>query len=116
MTRTLSAIGATLLVLQLSACGAGGSDSGEAAAGPWTYTDGSGKTVELDERPTRIIAHAYAAAALMEFGIKPIARLRRRADRGRRRPQERRLHRHRGPRRGVGQDRRREGRRRCGPT
>ncbi len=27
----------------------------------------------LDETPTRIIAHAYAAAALMEFGIKPIA-------------------------------------------
>ena len=41
--------------------------------GPWSYTDGSGKTVTLDERPVRIIAHAYAAAALMEFGIKPIA-------------------------------------------
>ena len=44
-----------------------------AAAEGFTFTDGSGKTVELDERPTRIIAHAYAAAALMEFGIKPIA-------------------------------------------
>ena len=44
-----------------------------ATPGPWTFTDGSGKTVTLDERPTRIIAHAYAAAALMEFGIKPIA-------------------------------------------
>jgi iron complex transport system substrate-binding protein len=41
-------------------------------AGPWSFTDGSGKTVTLDERPTRIIAHAYAAAALMEFGITPI--------------------------------------------
>ena len=27
----------------------------------------------LDAVPTRIVAHAYAAAALMEFGIKPIA-------------------------------------------
>jgi len=43
------------------------------AASGWSFTDGSGKTVELDEVPTRIIAHAHAAAALLEFGIKPIA-------------------------------------------
>jgi iron complex transport system substrate-binding protein len=67
-------IGAALLsLLLLSGCGSSSSDSGDAVSGPWAFTDGSGKKVELDERPTRIIAHAYAAAALMEFGIKPIA-------------------------------------------
>ena len=39
----------------------------------WSYTDGSGKEVRLDQRPTRIIAHASAASALMSFGIEPIA-------------------------------------------
>jgi iron complex transport system substrate-binding protein len=43
------------------------------ATSGWSFTDGSGKTVELDEVPTRIIAHAHAAAALIEFGITPIA-------------------------------------------
>lgn len=43
-----------------------------AKAGPWTFTDGSGKTVELDRTPQRIIAHAGAAAALMTYGIKPV--------------------------------------------
>lgn len=81
MVRRLVAIGAILILMgALTACGSddssnagttGGSDT--TATGAWTYTDGSGKTVTLDERPTRIIAHAYAAAALMEFGIRPIA-------------------------------------------
>ena len=73
--RRWGAVGAVVLVaVALAACGSDSDDGGEAAAtGPWTYTDGAGKTVTLDERPTRIIAHAYSAAALMEFGIKPIA-------------------------------------------
>ena len=67
-----------------TACG-GGSD-GEATADDataddatttvedgWSYTDGSGKEVCLDQRPARIIAHASAASALMSFGIEPIA-------------------------------------------
>jgi ABC-type Fe3+-citrate transport system substrate-binding protein len=33
---------------------------------------GDGKTYTAPEVPKRIIAHAYAAAALMEFGIKPV--------------------------------------------
>lgn len=49
------------------------SDSGDnaAASGPWSFTDGSGQVVEADKTPTRIIAHAGEAAALMSFGIKP---------------------------------------------
>jgi iron complex transport system substrate-binding protein len=80
-----------MALLVVSACGAAGQSGSSpapaaaaatappsaAAASPtpggWTFTDGSGKTVTLDERPARIIAHAYSAAALMEFGIRPIA-------------------------------------------
>jgi iron complex transport system substrate-binding protein len=53
--------------------GAAGTTPAASADGPWSFIDGSGKTVTLDDRPARIIAHAYAAAALMEFGITPIA-------------------------------------------
>lgn len=65
-----------LLVAALSAvltgCGSG-ADTGDAAtSGPWSFTDGSGKVVTADKTPTRIIAHAGEAAALMSFGIKPV--------------------------------------------
>src|SRR5262245_40783424 len=73
--RRWGAVGAVVLAAaMLAACGSDSSgDAAATATGPWTYTDGAGKTVTLDEPPTRIIAHAYAAAALMEYGIRPIA-------------------------------------------
>ncbi|MBA2896251.1 ABC transporter substrate-binding protein [Nonomuraea soli] len=43
-----------------------------AAAGPWQFTNGDGQVVKADKTPTRIIAHAGEAAALMSFGIKPV--------------------------------------------
>ncbi|KQX40232.1 hypothetical protein ASD04_06250 [Devosia sp. Root436] len=43
-----------------------------ALAAEWTYTDGAGKTVTLPDRPSRIIAHINAAAALIPLGIRPI--------------------------------------------
>jgi iron complex transport system substrate-binding protein len=43
------------------------------ASGPWSYTDDLGKTIELDEEPTRIAAYGDAAAALMGFGVEPVA-------------------------------------------
>jgi iron complex transport system substrate-binding protein len=45
---------------------------GAAFAAGWTYTDGSGQTVTLDHIPTRIIAHANAAAGLIPLGIRPV--------------------------------------------
>jgi iron complex transport system substrate-binding protein len=67
--------------LTLSACASdvddsdtpGGGSESSGAADSWSWTDGSGKTVELDRAPERIIAHAGAAAALMTYGIKPVA-------------------------------------------
>jgi iron complex transport system substrate-binding protein len=68
------ALAALLAVFLLAGCGSSDDAGNEEAAPPekWTFTDGSGKTVELEQRPERIVAHAYAAAALMEFGIKPV--------------------------------------------
>ena len=92
MTRRLASLITTgLLAAVVAACSTGGAASpttpaasteasAEASAAPsaaattgFTWTDGSGKTVTLDAVPQRIIAHAYSAAALMEFGITPIA-------------------------------------------
>ena len=69
-----SIAGTSLALLAAATLAACGSDSAasEGSGESWTYTDGSGETVELDSRPTRIIAHAHAAAALMSFGIRPV--------------------------------------------
>lgn len=62
----------------LSACGVGTGTSGptetgvEAEAGPWRWTDAYGQDVELAARPTRIVAFADQAAALLGFGIRPV--------------------------------------------
>ncbi len=61
------------LSLVLTGCG---SDTPEktaaAASGPWSFINGNGQEVKADKVPTRIIAHAGEAAALMSFGIKPV--------------------------------------------
>jgi iron-desferrioxamine transport system substrate-binding protein len=59
--------------LLLTACGSTTDDAGSGSSGPWKFVDGSGKTVELGATPSRIIAHAGEAAALMAYGIKPVA-------------------------------------------
>ncbi len=41
-------------------------------AAEWSYTDGSGRTVTLDQTPTRIIASQDAAAGLIPLGIRPV--------------------------------------------
>lgn len=78
--RTLSLLTAGVLALgTLAGCaGASGADAGSANdnasdTSGWSYLSGDGETYTLDEVPTRIIAHAYSAKALMEFGITPIA-------------------------------------------
>ncbi|GLQ57888.1 ABC transporter substrate-binding protein [Devosia nitrariae] len=43
-----------------------------AHAEEWTYTDGSGATITLNEVPTRLITSAVAAAALIPLGIRPV--------------------------------------------
>lgn len=67
----------TVAVLGVALAGCGAEEAPEsgssaAPAGPWSFTDGSGKEVKADKTPTRIIAHAGEAAALISFGIKPV--------------------------------------------
>lgn len=72
--RPILAVAALSVVLAgLAGCG-NDSDTGDTAAatGPWSFTDGSGQVVTADKTPTRIIAHAGEAAALLSFGIKPV--------------------------------------------
>ena len=43
-----------------------------ALAQSWSHTGGDGRTVSVDHVPTRIIAHANAAAGLIPLGIRPV--------------------------------------------
>jgi iron complex transport system substrate-binding protein len=76
--RTRIGTAALAAVVALGACGDGASGSGDGAeqnatgGDGWSYTDGSGTETTLDEVPTRIVAHATSAAALMSFGITPV--------------------------------------------
>ena len=65
---------AAVLSVALAGCGAEAPSPGAASesSGPWSFTDGSGRLVTAEQAPTRIIAHAGEAAALMSFGIKPV--------------------------------------------
>lgn len=38
----------------------------------WSYQSGNGETVTVDHTPTRIIAQTDTAAALLDFGIRPV--------------------------------------------
>jgi iron complex transport system substrate-binding protein len=42
-------------------------------ASEWSYTDALGETVTLPERPVRIAAYLMTAAALWDYGIRPVA-------------------------------------------
>ena len=73
MRRILPAVLTAVVAAAVAGCGSEAGGTGEAQqAGPWSFTDGSGKVVTGAQRPTRIIAHAGEAAALMSFGIKPV--------------------------------------------
>ncbi|MER5646912.1 ABC transporter substrate-binding protein [Streptosporangium sp. NPDC002524] len=70
------------LVFALAACGGGtetpaatgGSPAASSpAAGPWTFTDDRGKKIDTPKRPARVVAQVGAAAALWDFGIRPVA-------------------------------------------
>ncbi|MET1015591.1 MAG: ABC transporter substrate-binding protein [Leifsonia flava] len=72
MRRSIGIIALSASAILLAGCAGTGSTTAE-GDDVWSYTSGDGKTYTADAVPTRIIAHAYAAKALMEFGITPIA-------------------------------------------
>lgn len=62
---------AAFAALLVSGCSSGGS-SAEGDEVAWIFVSGDGETYTAPEVPTRIVADAYAAKALMEFGIEPV--------------------------------------------
>jgi iron complex transport system substrate-binding protein len=75
---SLAALSVTALGGLLSACGDDGSPASAAGTpapdpGPWSWTDDLGQEISLDATPTRIAAYGDAAAALINFGITPVA-------------------------------------------
>jgi iron complex transport system substrate-binding protein len=64
--------------LTLSACGGGGATSTAPAASSapaaqaWSFTDDRGKKLDLPKTPTRVVAQVGAAAALWDFGVRPV--------------------------------------------
>ncbi|MEH0841122.1 ABC transporter substrate-binding protein [Micromonospora sp. CPCC 205711] len=67
----LAAGGGTALAALLAGCG-GSSDvkgSAKGPAGPWTFTDDRNRKVETPAVPTRVVAFAGVAAALIDFGL-----------------------------------------------
>jgi iron complex transport system substrate-binding protein len=72
--RLLTALAtAAVAAVALSGCSGTATAQGSDADAAWSYDSGDGQTYTADHVPSRIIAHAYAAKALMEFGITPIA-------------------------------------------
>lgn len=66
---------AAVLLATLTACGGGTTESAnqsETSSGPWEFTDDRGTRISLPSRPKRIVAQVHAAAALWDFGIKPV--------------------------------------------
>lgn len=65
----------TALALTLAACGTSAGDPapGGAAAGPWSFTDDLGHTVELDSTPERIAGYSDPLGSLWSYGIEPVA-------------------------------------------
>lgn len=68
--------------LLLTGCsGANGSDdartgdgagTSSAAAGPWSYEDATGKKVELDSTPKRVVVLNDLAISFIEYGLRPV--------------------------------------------
>ncbi|MFG1701570.1 ABC transporter substrate-binding protein [Nonomuraea sp. M3C6] len=73
----LSATAGLAAALTLAACGGGTETTptatGSAAPQSWTFTDDRGKQLDQPRRPSRIVAQVGAAAALWDFGVRPIA-------------------------------------------
>ncbi len=43
-----------------------------AAAGPWSYEDATGKTVEMDSTPKRVVVLNDLAISFIEYGLRPV--------------------------------------------
>jgi len=56
----------------LTACGSGDDKQAAGASGPWEFTDDRGQKAARDQRPARVVAYASSAAALWDYGVRPV--------------------------------------------
>ncbi|MET7335216.1 ABC transporter substrate-binding protein [Nonomuraea sp. NPDC005650] len=70
---TLAACGGETAATGASAAPAGSAAATSGAAQSWTFTDDRGKKIEQPKTPSRIVAQVGAAAALWDFGVRPVA-------------------------------------------
>lgn len=77
-----AALAAALLVSSCSSSGASVAGTGSTSvapsstavsAGPWSYTDDTGRTVTLDQRPARVASYSDYAIGLLSYDIAPVA-------------------------------------------
>lgn len=69
--RVLTGAGVVALVAALPGTSHAQSPAASPAAG-WTFVDDKGATIQLDTPPARIVADLIPAAALWDFGIRPV--------------------------------------------
>jgi iron complex transport system substrate-binding protein len=69
---TLAACGGEGAATQAGGEGAATQAAPTGAAGGWTFTDDRDKKLNLPKRPTRVVAQVGAAAALWDFGVRPV--------------------------------------------
>ncbi|NUR90099.1 MAG: ABC transporter substrate-binding protein [Nonomuraea sp.] len=61
-------------VLTLAACGTTTQEAPKReSTSSWTFTDDRGTKLELPKRPERVVAQVGSAAALWDFGVRPVA-------------------------------------------
>ena len=72
--RLLVPLVAAALVLGTAGCATqAGPAEGGSADPEWSFTDDTGTTVTLDERPERIASYTDYAIGLMSYGVEPVA-------------------------------------------
>ncbi|WP_372665335.1 ABC transporter substrate-binding protein [Amycolatopsis kentuckyensis] len=56
----------------LTACGSSDDKAAPASSGPWEFTDDRGQKTSRDQRPARVVAYVSSAAALWDYGVRPV--------------------------------------------
>lgn len=64
--------GGLAATVALTACGSGSDKPAAAASGPWEFTDDRGQKASRDQRPSRVVAYVSSAAALWDYGVRPV--------------------------------------------
>jgi iron complex transport system substrate-binding protein len=64
-----------IAAVALAGCGSdsdSASPAASASSGPWEFTDDTGSKLSLAKRPQRVVAYVSSAAALWDYGVRPV--------------------------------------------